>query len=805
MRSIRLSRLLLATALALAPVAAAHAAPPSSPDPPAASVNPFIGTANGGNVYPGATLPFGMVAFSPEELTLGKDGHNRVAAPGGYAWKADHIRGFALTHLSGTGCAGASGDVPIMPVTEEVVRSPSSDEPFGAYASTFAHANEHAAPGAYGVRLDNGATVDLAATARTGVMRVSFPAGKPARLLFRVSDSEPGSSDARVRIDAAHGVVAGAVTSGNFCGYISPDRRQSYYTLYFVAVADQPFTAGGTWSGLAVHPGATQAQGGTTYGEDRGPPAGKGSGGWIAFDAARSPVVTVRIGVSYVSEAAARANLMAESAPGLTVEAAQGSARTEWNRRLGAVAIEGGTPAQRTTFYTALYHSLLEPNLYNDADGLYLGFDGAAHRLSKGQGAQYANFSGWDVYRSQVQLVTWLDPKVGSDIAQSLLNQADQNGGVWDRWTHLTGRTGVMNGDPSAPAIADIAAFGGRGFDERAAYASLLKAATVPTPGDASRVGCPVLCGGQRPGLADELKLHYLPVGAPGWGSAADTLEMATADFALSELAARAGDEPNRRRLRERAGWWRNLYNPKATADGGYLQPRNADGTWVKFDPNSEDDDNFVEGSAAQYLWMVPFDPRGLFETLGGMDAARARLDRFFYEPGGKLAVTNAGASHAELNNEPSIAAPWLYDFAGEPWKTQELVRATVNGIWTTAPEGIPGNDDLGEMSSWYVWAALGIYPAWPGRAELVLGSPLFPQARIMRPGGVVLIRAPGAGADRGYVTGLRVNGRASSRPWLSSDFVRRGGTLDFDLSAKPDPRWGAAPADAPPSFGPKD
>ena len=240
----------------------------AAPSDPAASVIPFIGTANGGNVYPGATAPFGMVAFSPEETALRKDGSTRVAAPGGYAWKADHIRGFALTHMSGTGCAGASGDVPIMPVTEVVKRSPSSVEAYGAYASTFDHANEHAAPGAYDVRLDNGASVELGATARTGVMRVAFPAGRPAGLLFRVSDSEVGSSDATIHIDAAHRELTGSVTSGNFCGYLSKDRQHSYYTLHFVAVVDQPFSIGGGWRNLTVNPGATDAQGGTSY-EDR--------------------------------------------------------------------------------------------------------------------------------------------------------------------------------------------------------------------------------------------------------------------------------------------------------------------------------------------------------------------------------------------------------------------------------------------------------------------------------------------------------------------------------------------------------
>ncbi len=452
--------------LSLGATALLAGAAQAAPADPAASVNPFIGTANGGNVYPGATAPFGMVVFSPEETSLRKDGSTRVAAAGGYGWKASHVRGFSLTHLSGTGCAGASGDVPIMPVTEAVVRSPSADEPYGAYASTFDHANEHTAPGAYGVRLDNGAAVDLGATARTGVMRVGFPTDKPANLLFRVSDSEVGSSEAQIYIDAAHREVTGSVTSGNFCGYLSKDRQHSYYTLHFVAVIDQPFSVGGTWSDLTVTAGTTDAHGGTTYGDKGNPPAGRGSGGWIAFDAAHAPAVTLRIGVSYVSEAAARANLAVESAPGVTVDQVQAQTRAEWNKRLGEIAIDGGTPEQRTVFYTALYHSLLEPNLYSDADGRYLGFDGAVHDLSPGQGAQYANFSGWDVYRSQLQLVTWLDPKVGSDFAQSLLNQANQNGGVWDRWTHLTGRTGVMNGDPSAPAIADISAFGGHGFDE---------------------------------------------------------------------------------------------------------------------------------------------------------------------------------------------------------------------------------------------------------------------------------------------------------------------------------------------------
>jgi len=201
---------------------------------------------------------------------------------------------------------------------------------------------------------------------------------------------------------------------------------------------------------------------------------------------------------------------------------------------------------------------------------------------------------------------------------------------------------------------------------------------------------------------------------------------------------------------------------------------------------------------------MVPFDPAGLIEMLDGKDKATARMDRYFYNPDGSLAVTNAGSLHAELNNEPSISSPWLYDFVGEPWKTQDVVRAAMNQIWTNTPAGIAGNDDLGEMSSWYVWAALGLYPLYPGRAELVLGSPLFPDATIARPGGRTVIHASGAAPDAPFITALSVNGKPSGRAWLPASFATGGGTLDFTLSKTPGKTWGANADDAPPSFGPR-
>lgn len=785
----------------------------STTSDPAALVNPLIGTTNGGNDYPGATLPLGMLAWSPEEPRNRPrpkvqgvpgsmhDDSGRPAAPGGYEYSSNRISGFSLTHLMGTGCAGASGDIPFMPYVGKITSSPADDAGAEVYGSTFSHDNETAKAGSYEVKLDNGVTAGLTATLRTGSGRFTYPRDKAAVMLVRTAYSETGSTDAHIHIDPATRSISGSVTSGNFCGYIGTADRRSYYTLYFVAHFDAPFVSTGTWQDTAVRLGTREASGGTTYGTKGFVPAGKGSGGWVTLDTSKSSTVNVRVGISYVSEQNAEANLHAENPEGTTFEAVREKAHAAWNDVLNHIQVEGGTHDEQVVFYTALYHSLMGENLYSDVDGRYLGMDGNVHNVAAPQKAQYSTFSGWDVYRSQLQLLALLEPNVAGDEAQSLLNQANQNGGEWDRWTHNSGITHVMNGDPAAPAIADILAFGGKNFDAKQAYRSLLQAATVPTAHDLSNEGCDVECVGQRPSLDKWLSLHYIPVGANAWGPAADTLEDVTADFAVSELARRMGDDATRKQFLERAQYWKNVFNPQATPQGGYIQNRNADGSWPKFDPAS--DEGFVEGSAAQYLWMVPFNEKGLFTMLGGADKASERLNAFFYNPDGSLAVTESGGLHAELNNEPSIETPWLFDFLGQPWKTQEAVRKVLNTIWTNSPKGMPGNDDLGEMSSWYVWSAIGMYPEIPGRAELVLGSPLFSGVHIHRTQGDIVIKAAGAGSNSPYIRSLSVNGKPSTKTWLPESFVEHGGTLAYELSASPDKDWGISANDVPPSFEP--
>ncbi|MBV1948054.1 GH92 family glycosyl hydrolase [Streptomyces sp. BV129] len=791
--------LLLAAALAVGgatPALAAGSAPPGLVDDPTSYVDPLIGTSNGGDTYPGAVVPFGMLSWSPETT---RGDATRTTAPGGYHHDATRVRGFSLTHMSGTGCAGGSGDIPFFPYAGEVASSPASDTKDALYASDFTHTDETAEPGHYKLGLASGVTADLTATARTGSARFSYPAGKPASLLVRTANSEVGSEDSKVSIDPATRTVSGSVTSGNFCGYLDPEGQRSYYTLYFTAHFDRAFKATGTWQDDKLDPGSTSASGGTGgFSHGGRPVAGKGAGGYVEFAPGEGPV-NVKVGISYVSQGAAEANLRAENGPRRSFDAVRDAARAAWRERLGAIRVGGGTDAERTTFYTALYHALFHPNVISDADGRYRGSDGEVHRVGHGHRAQYGTFSGWDVYRDQVQLLTLLDPRTGSDIAQSLYELAGQNGGIWDRWLHGAGGTHVMNGDPSPSALAGIHAFGGTGFDLKGALKSLVKAATVPTEQDLSPAGKPVLSVGQRPSLDKYLKQHYMPSVSNAWGGAAETLEMSTADFSLSQLAAAAGEEKTEKRFAERAQWWQNNFNIAADSTGGYIANRKADGSWVTgFTPDTGN--GFVEGSAAQYTWMVQHNPAGLFAALGGTDKALARLDSFFHTADGKWAFTGQGGAKSEMDNEPSINVPYLYAYAGAPYKTQDTVRAAMRQLWSTGAGGIPGNDDLGAMSAWYVFSAMGMYPQVPSRSELVLASPLFERVEIKRPhGNDISIRAEGAAADAPYVQSLKVDGRSSDRAWLPASFVRDGGRLDYRLGTTPNRAWGAKTP--PPSF----
>jgi predicted alpha-1,2-mannosidase len=754
-------------------------------------VDPLIGSANGGNTYPGAVRPFGMISWSP---TSTRGDQTNTGAANGYAYDATRVRGFSLTHVNGAGChPGAAGDVPIMPFVGDVTSSPTADTRDEVYASDFRHSDESATPGRYRVALASGASADLAVTTRAGIGDFAFPQGQRGSLLFRVSNSLNGSEDAEVTIDPATRTVSGSVLTGAFCGRRAnggANNRKTYYRLYFTASFDRAFAATGTWTDSTLAAGSTTAHGGEGY-ETGAARAGRGSGGYVTFDTASDSDVRVRVGISYTSADAAKRNLAKEIKGGDDVGSVAAGAVEEWERELRDVEVAGGSDDQLKTFYTAMYHTFLQPNVSSDVDGTYLGSDQRVHRLARGQREQYGNFSGWDQYRAHTQLLALLEPRVASDYAQSLLNLADQHGGVWDRWVHVNGPTHVMTGDPSAPALAGMYAMGAKDFDVRAAFDSLVRQATTPHPDGLSDKGCPGQCEGQRPNLAEYLRLGYAPQDTCHcWGGAAETLEDSTADFALADWAARLGRDDVRAALLPRASWWRNTFNPSA-AGSGYQQARNADGTWVwPFTPSS--DLGFAQGTSATYTWMVQHDVSGLAAAMGGREEAASRLDAFFHRADGSWATGGDGLRY-DPTNEPGIHTPWLYNALGQPWKTQQTVRAMASLVYKTGPGGLPGNDDLGTMSAWYVFAALGVYPQTPSRAELLLSSPVFPKAWINRGDRTIRITAPKASPENVYVQSATLNGRAHNRSWLSEQVVARGGDLVVDLGSAPNTAWGAS------------
>jgi predicted alpha-1,2-mannosidase len=791
--------------LALAALCAAQAAPAFGD--PASQVDVFAGTMpgprtfGGGHDYPGAALPFGMVQWSPDTAP---------AAPhsGGYDYRDHHVSGFGLTHLSGAGCA-VYGDFPFIPTTEVLTASPApSAGPglAGRFEPGFSHKGESGAPGFYSVELHprRGGPIGVAltATTRTGLARFTFPRSSHASVLVNAGGSAQPDDEAAVRLDPARREITGSASSGLFCG------QRPRYNVYFAARFGSAFTASGTWTEGRLEPGSAAAA--DTQSPPQNPKVTARAGAYATFDTRGDRTVTARVGVSFVSVAGARAALRAES-DGHGFGAIRAAARGRWDQALGKVRVAGGSGRQTRTFYTALYHVLLAPRTFDDVGGDYIGMDGAVHR-ARGR-TQYADFSGWDVYRTEIELLALIEPRRASDMVQSLVVDAEQSGCL-PRWPYANGQSMTMVGDSADPIIAAASAFGADHFDRAAALAAMLAGASAPCESPNGEYV-------ERQGLASYLRLGYVPFdedtkarnansiyGSPGavWGSAATTLEYAIDDFSIAQFAARSGSATvpggsggaaTYEEFIQRAANWRNLYEPGS----GLIEPRFSNGTFP--DPYSAlQGGGFVEGNAAQYTWMVPQDPAGLFRRMGGPARAASRLDGF-------LRVLNAGAGgthtdHALLGDEPTLETPWLYDWLRRPWKTQAAVRRGLR-LYSPSPAGWPGNDDLGTLSAWYVFGALGLYPAQPGTGNLALATPMFPRAEVKLADRkkLTVLATPGKGTAPAapYVASLKLNGRLHERAWASYCELARGGALEFTTSAHAK-RW-AQRGRLPPSYGP--
>lgn len=771
------------------------AAPAARAGDLAGHVNPFAGTRpgpgtfGGGHNFPGAALPFGMVQWSPD--TTPSAPHS-----GGYDHRDNHVRGFSLTHLSGAGCA-LYGDFPFLPTTEPVDSSPAAPGGGldGRFQPGFSHSEEAGWPGFYEVRLNpvRGADIDVAltATTRTGMARFEFPANPHASVLVDAGGSGQPNDFAALEVDPGRREISGTASSGHFCG------QRPRYRIYFAAVFDRRFDAFGTWKRDSLDPGGAAAE--DSQAPAANPRATAQAGAYASFDTRGDRFVSARVGISFVSVEGARANLAAESR-GAGFGAIASRARKRWNQALGRVRVSGGPKHLLETFYTALYHAFLAPRTFSDVGGAYPGMDGQIHR-ARGR-TQYADFSGWDIYRTQIQLLSVLAPERASEMMRSLLADAEQSGCL-PRWSYANGQSMTMVGDSADPILASAAAFGAGAFDRRAALAAMVKGATEP---------CRSANGEylQRQGLAEYLALGYVPFdldtnirnansiyGDPDavWGSAATTLEYAVDDFAIAQFAARSlRDRSTYRAFMRRSANWRRLFNRAS----GMVEPRFADG---RFPPRYDNlgGGGFVEGNSAQYTWMVPQDPRGLIGRLGGPGRAATRLDRFLRQLNGGAGGTHT--DHALLGNEPTLHTPWLYNWMRRPHRTQAAVRRALLSLYDTSPAGYPGNDDLGTLSAWYVFGALGLYPEVPGVGVLAIGSPLFERSEIRLPRrrrAVIVGRGHGP-----YVQALRFDGRAYAKPWTTYCALARGARLSFQLGPRPNRRWGASAAAAPPSFAP--
>jgi predicted alpha-1,2-mannosidase len=590
----------------------------------------------------------------------------------------------------------------------------------------------------------------------------TYPAGGPARLLVNAGRSANGTTGSSVSVVGSN-EVAGTATSGRFCGH------PGSYTLRFAVVFDHPFARVSVWNGARVVGGGRSA-------------SGQHVGAFLGFGVHSSQTtVLARVGISFVSVGNALANLHQEIS-GWSFDTVQAAATGAWNAALGRIQVSGGSDEDLRVFYTALYHSLLFPSVFSDVNGQYVGVDGRVHPANGHP--QYTNVSGWDVYRSEIPLLAVLFPGRASDMVRSLLNDAAQGGGWLPKWPVAHTSTNVMDGDSADPIIAGVYAFGAREFDAGAALSRMVHGAEVRGAGPGGYV--------ERPGLAPYLVRGYVPyslVSRDLAGSAATTLEYAADDLAVARLAAALGHWSVWSRFMHRAQNWQRLFNPAT----GFIQPRLADGSFsARFLPSNEN--GFREGDAWQYRWMVAHNLTTLFRAMGGEDAAADRLLTFFTSLRGSRT-----SPWYQGSNELDLEAPWESDFAGQPWNTQEVVRRIETKLFTDGPDGLPGNDDLGAISSWYVWAAMGLYPEIPGAAGLAVGSPLFPEIHLAVPGGAqAAILAPGARDDAPYVTSLTVDGADQSAPWLpASDLT--GSTIAFGLSTSPNTSWGIDTP--PPSF----
>lgn len=716
---------------------------------PTSYVDPFIGSGGHGHVFVGASVPFGAVQVGPDNFYKGWDWCS------GYNYQDSVIRGFAQTHLSGTGIGDLS-DILIMPYTGSVKTDKGKEtEPGSGYASLFSHKNESAKPGYYSVRLDNGVKVELTASERVGFHQYRFPATKQANIII---DLKEGIND------RSTDTYLEQVDEYTFKGYRASSGWAKVQQIYFVIRSSVPIRKFNLYDDNKPVDGKTAK--------------GTSIKGLISFENAPA-LLQLKVGVSPVSTENALANINAEI-PHWDFAKVMKEADGKWNRELSKISIATPDKKKKRIFYTALFHTMINPSLFNDHNRDYRGTDKKVY--AKAAFDNYSVFSLWDTYRAANPLFILTQPQRVSDMVNSMLAINDQQGSlpVW----HLMGyETGTMVGISSEQVISEAWIKGIKGFDGERAFTALKTTA-----------------------MSDMRGLNYLreykpipsdvKIGRP----VANALELSIGDGSIALMAKAMGKSSDFAYFSKRGQNYKLYYDSSV----GFLRGKMADGRWnPDFDPLQSKRPygaDFAEGNSWQYLWLAPQDVHGLINLLGGEEKFTAKLDTFFSIPlTGDLVDLTGGIGQYAHGNEPSHHITYLYNYVGKQWKAAEKLRYIMDNFYHDKPDGIVGNEDCGQMSAWYVFSSLGFYPVFPASSTYAIGSPLFDKATLALEGGKrFTIETVNNGPENIYIQDILLNGKKYPKTYLQHADIMKGGTIKITMGKKPNFSFGTLPANHP-------
>jgi predicted alpha-1,2-mannosidase len=718
-------------------------------------VNPFIGTAGHGHTYPGAVVPFGLVQLSPDNPTAGWDWCS------GYNYSDSIIVGFSHTHLSGTGI-GDLCDILFMPTVlpDEIESNNLIDYKFQSH---FNHENESASPGYYSVLLeDYNIKVELTATKRTGIHRYTFPQGSKSAVVVDLGYSKNWDSPTEGSIKILdNSTIAGYRYSTGW----AKDQRVYFYAKFSKMFDDYSFITADT--NLIKASAANH----------------KKVKGISRFNTNEDEIITVKVGISPISIDGAKRNYEAEAAL-LSFDEIRGNAAKEWEKHLSQIVIQSADENLKTIFYTAMYHAMLAPTLFSDIDGSYRGADGKIHKADGYN--KYTIFSLWDTFRAWHPLTTIILPERVNDFINSMLSFYREYGLLpdWELWGN---ETNTMIGYHAIPVLADAILKGFSGFDIKEAFEAMKKSAMQDSRG-----------------IKYYKQYGYVPFDKEP-ESVSKTLEYAYDDWCIAQAAKFMSLEDDYIYFMERSSFYKNIFDSSIN----FMRGKDSEGNWREpfnalYSEHRKED--YTEGNAWQYTWFVPHDIAGLINLFGGNEKFIEKLDSLFILDsvieGVKVSPDISGLiGQYAHGNEPGHHIPYLYNFAGQPWKTQQKVSEILKTLYNYTPDGLCGNEDCGQMSAWYIFSSLGFYPVNPSNQVYVLGSPLFEKAEIAIDNErKFIITAKDVSKKNIYIQSVRLNDKPLERSYLFHDEIINGGRLEFLMGDKPNKNWGSKPEELPPS-----